>query len=223
MEFKIGDSVLVKSGIKEPDLEEFEIGGWQGRIGEIDTKSNNDNVLVTVEWDSISLEQLPCNYIEQSEMDGLGWQNITLYSSDLEKGIPRDKIEDVKNTQDKLSDKFHWVSLGDEGLRISKILDNVNPHNEIKCLQKWVEYLDNKLTFPIDANVTESEDNWLIKDDDKVIIESLSEIVDLYGIIASIRLEEKKYEFPLCNLEAIDKTKPDFQLIEDYNVWFSNK
>jgi len=223
MKLKIGDSVIVKPGIKEPDLEEFEIGGWQGRIVEIDTKSDNDNVLVTIEWDSVSLNKLPFNYIEQSEIEGLGWQNMTLYSSDLEEAISRDKIGDVKKTQDKLSDKFHWVSLGEEGLRISKILDNVNPHNEMKCLRKWVEYLDNKLTFPINAIITESEDNWLIKEDDKVIIKSLPEIVDMYGIIASISIGGEKYEFPLCNLEVIDKTKPDFQLIEDYNIWFSNK
>lgn len=40
MNIKIGDSVIVKQGIKEPDLEEFEIGGWQGRVVEIDTKSD---------------------------------------------------------------------------------------------------------------------------------------------------------------------------------------
>jgi hypothetical protein len=29
--FKIGDSVIVRQGVQEPDLEEFEMGGWQGR------------------------------------------------------------------------------------------------------------------------------------------------------------------------------------------------
>jgi len=32
---KAGDSVVVKSGTKDPDLE-IDIGGWQGRIVEID-------------------------------------------------------------------------------------------------------------------------------------------------------------------------------------------
>jgi hypothetical protein len=223
MNFNIGDSVKVKPGIKEPDLEEFEIGDWQGRIVEIDTKSDNENILITIEWDSISLRELPDNYIEQSEIDGLDWQKITLYGSELEKSTSRDKKENVKKAQDKLSKKFHWASFGEEGLRISKILGNANPHNEMKCLQKWVDHLDKKLTFPIDAFVSESEDNLLIKDGDKVIIKSLPHIVDLYGIIASIRLGGKRYEFPLCDLEVIDRSKPDFQLIDDYNIWFSNK
>ena len=45
MNLKIGDSIIVKEGIKEPDSEEFEIGGWQGRVIEIDndTDKNNDD------------------------------------------------------------------------------------------------------------------------------------------------------------------------------------
>ncbi|MFA5434029.1 MAG: calcium-binding protein [Candidatus Paceibacterota bacterium] len=220
---KLGDSVIVKQGVKEPDLEEFEIGGWQGRVVDIDTKSDIDNILITIEWDSLTLKQIPSNYIEQSEREGLDWENMTLHESELEKTKPRDKKENVKQTQEKLSDKHYWDSLGDEGIRISKVLDKVNPHDEMKCLQKWVEYLDNELTFPIHAIVSDSEDNWLIKSGDKVIIKSLPHIVDMYGIIASIRLNGEKYEFPLCDLEAIDKTKVDFQLIDDYRTWFANR
>ena len=91
----------------------------------------------------------------------------------------------------------------------------------MKCLQKWVEYLDNELSFPIHAIVSDSADSWLIKCGDKVIIKSLPHIVDMYGIIASIRLNGEKYEFPICDLEAIDKTKADFQLIDDYKTWFA--
>ena len=223
MNMKLGDSVIVKQGVKEPDLKEFEIGGWQGRVVEIDTKSDKDNILITIEWDSLTLKQIPSNYIEQSEREGFGWNNMTLYESELEKIKPRDKKESVKQAQNKLSDKHHWDSLGDEGIRISKVLDKVNPHDEMECLQKWVEYLDNELTFPIHAIVSDSEDNWLIKSRDKVIIKALPHIVDMYGIIASIRLNGEKYEFPLCDLEAIDKTKIDFQLIEDYRTWFANR
>lgn len=222
MKLKIGENVIVKSGIKEPDSEEFEIGGWQGRIVEIDTKSDEENNLVTIEWDSISLKQLPSNYIEESEIEGLDWQRMILFDSDLEKAIARDKTENVEKTQGKLSDNFHWVSMGDEGLRISKILNNINPNDEMKCLEKWLEYLDNKLHFPIKAIVTESEGNRLIKEGNKVTIQSLPNVIDMYGIIASIKLKGKKYELPLCDLEVIDKSKPDFQFIKDYSIWFSN-
>ena len=220
---KIEDSVIVKQGVKEPDFDDMEIGGWQGRVVNIDTESDIDNVLITIEWDSLTLNQMPSNYIEQSIRDGFEWQNITLDAAELEKTKPRDKKKDVKKAQDKLSDKYYWASFGDEGIRISKVLSNVNPRDEMKCLQKWVDYLDIKLTFPIQAIVSDSEDNWLIKIEDKVLIKSLPHIVDMYGIIASIRLKGKKYEFPLCDLEVLDKTKDDFQLINDYKIWFANR
>jgi hypothetical protein len=223
LNLKIGDSVVVKQGVKEPDLEEFEIGGWQGRVLEIDTNSDKDKVLITIEWDSLTLVQISADYIEQSEIDGFDWSSMILYDSDLEKSIPRDKEENVKKAKDKLSDKHFWASLGEEGLRISKILQGVNQRNEMKCLQRWVEHLDKELTFPIQAIVSESEDNWLIKSGDKVLLKSLPHIVDMYGIIASIRLNGKKYEFPLCDLEVIDKTQTGFQLIDDYRIWFANR
>lgn len=80
----------------------------------------------------------------------------------------------------------------------------------MKCLQKWVEYLDKELSFPIHAIVTESDDNWLNKTGGRVILKSLHHIVDMYGIIASIRLYDKKFDFPLCDLKVIDKKKGDF-------------
>jgi hypothetical protein len=220
---KIGDSVVVKQGVKEPDLEEFEMGGWQGRITDIDTKLNKDHILITIEWDSLTLVQIPSDYIVQSEIDGFDWSGLVLYDSDLEKSVPRDKKENVKKAKDKLSDECYWASLGEQGLRISKILHGVNPHNEMKSLQKWVDHLDKELTFPIQAIVTESEDDWLIKSGDIVLIKSFTHIVDMYGIIAKIRLNGKKYEFPLCDLEVIDKTQANFQLIDDYRTWFGNK
>ena len=69
----------------------------------------------------------------------------------------------------------------------------------------------------------DSEDNWLIKCGDKVVIKSLPHIVDMYGIIASIKFNGKKYEFPLCDLEVVDKGIIDYQLIDDYRTWFANK
>lgn len=220
---KIGDSVVVRQGVKEPDFEEFEIGGWQGRVIEIDTDSDKDNVLITIEWDSLTLFQMPSDYVEQSEIDGFDWSSMVLYDSDLVNSVSRDKKENVEMAKEKLSNKYYWASLGQEGLRISKILHGVDPQNEMKCLQKWVEYLDNELTFPIHAIVSDSEDNRLIKSGDKVIIKSLPHIVDMYGVIASIRLNGKKYEFPLCDLEVIDKALTDYQLIEDYSIWFANR
>jgi hypothetical protein len=52
--FKIGDSVVVKSGVKDPDLG-IDIAGWQGRIAEIEKKDSS----VGIAWDSMTLKNMP--------------------------------------------------------------------------------------------------------------------------------------------------------------------
>jgi len=222
MKFKLGDSVVVKQGIKEPDFEEIEIGGWQGRIIEIDANQNENDILVTIEWDALTLDQIPSNYISQSEKDGYEWKNIALWASEIEKTKARDQKENVKETQSRLSEKHYWLSLGDQGARISKVLGEVDIKDIMECLQKWVEHLDKKLKFPIPAVVSCYDEGKFIKDGDKVIIKALPHLVDTYGIIASIKKERKKYEFPLCDLEVVNKKDINYQLIEDYKTWFAN-
>ena len=69
MNFKIGDSVSVKKGIKDPDLG-FDIGAWQGRISEVDI----DDDLICIDWDSITLQQMQASTITQSEKEG--WDHL---------------------------------------------------------------------------------------------------------------------------------------------------
>ena len=60
-ELKIDDSVKVKNGILCPDMEDLCIGGWQGRISEI-AEDDDDNTIVRIEWDSITLKNIPDYY-----------------------------------------------------------------------------------------------------------------------------------------------------------------
>ena len=74
------------------------------------------------------------------------------------------------------------------------------------------------------ATITTKEENgWIIKDGDTVKIKSLTHIVDMYGIIAKITREGEKYEFPLCDLEVVDTKSKNYQLIDDYRIWFGNR
>ena len=223
MSFKIGDSVVVKQGVKEPDSEGFEIGVWQGRIIEIDKLSNAENIVICIEWDSITLNQLPSNYIHKSEIDGLDWQIMNLYDTDIDKTVSRDNPNDVTRVQDLLTDKYCWSSIGDEGLRISEVLEGLKPDDDMACYDRWFEFLSSKLSFPLNSIITDSSDSWLIKTGDRIQIKSLSNIADLYGIIAKIKFNGKSYDYPLCDIRAIDIKSSDYQLINDYRVWFANR
>ena len=90
-------------------------------------------------------------------------------------------------------------------------------------MYRWSEYLDEKLSFPIKAQVVESQDYGTVKFGDTVSIKSLPHLVDMYGIIAKIKTGTMSYDFPLCDLEVIDKTSTNYRLIDDYRVWFANR
>lgn len=223
MSLEIGDNVIVRQGIKAPDSEEVEIGGWQGRIIKVDKEISKDNILITIEWDSLTLEQLPSKFIQESEIKGFDWKIMNLCESDLNKTVPRDKANKVKKIQRKISENYYWASFGDEGLRISHVLGKVDQRNEMKCLEKWDKFLDENLSFPIHVIVDESEDSRIIKTGDNLIIKSLSNCIDMYGIIAKVKFQGNTYHVPLCDLDVEDKGSMNYQLINDYRTWFSNK
>jgi len=222
MNLKIGDSVKVKHGILEPDNEEFEIGGWQGRIIKIDRETNAENILITIEWDSQTLKQIPTEYIIESEVEGLSWQTMVLFESDIEKADARDTIKELKSMQNKLEDEYYWSSFGEKGIRIEEVLKGINQKYENESAQRWYEYLESNLSFPFKAVVSLESYSTSIKDGDVVIVKSLIDSVDLYGIIAKTSFERHNLDIPLLELEVKDEKSKNYQLLNDYKVWFSN-
>ena len=87
--FKLGDSVVVKPDVTDPDLD-VNIGGWQGRISEISEKDN----LICISWDSLTLQQMSDDMIDQCEEEGLDWANMYLNPVEVELTSPRDSQKD---------------------------------------------------------------------------------------------------------------------------------
>lgn len=85
-DFKVGNTVKVKEGIVCPDMQDLIIGGWQGIISEI-TKSDNGNLLIYIEWDSITLENMPEAFIDDSGENGLGFSSMSLLDNEIELAI----------------------------------------------------------------------------------------------------------------------------------------
>ncbi|EFI34381.1 hypothetical protein Dthio_PD1733 [Desulfonatronospira thiodismutans ASO3-1] len=123
---KAGDSVVVKSGTKDPDLE-IDIGGWQGRIVEID--KNQKTFLI--EWDSHTLKHMPSEVIEQCEAMNWDWERMYLYQEDIDPADPRDNNEDRENISSHLNNKYSWAGLGEEGKRILNVLEKAKSGDDI--------------------------------------------------------------------------------------------
>jgi preprotein translocase subunit YajC len=84
-----GDSVVVKSGVIDPDLD-IDIGGWQGRVMEVD-----DGDTVFIRWDNITLQEMGLDIAIQCENNNLDWEVMTLYMADVQKATRRDTEKDV--------------------------------------------------------------------------------------------------------------------------------
>ena len=96
MKFKIGDSVIVKSGVLDPDFG-IDISGWQGRIEEVD-----DGETVFIRWDSITLREMRLDMIIRCENENLDWELMTLDMDEIVVTTARDSEADVSRKASQL-------------------------------------------------------------------------------------------------------------------------
>jgi len=96
MALHAGDSVVVKSGVLDPDFG-IDISGWQGRIEEVD-----DGETVFIRWDSITLREMRLDIIIRCENENLDWEVMTLDVDEIEVTTARDSKEEVSRTASQL-------------------------------------------------------------------------------------------------------------------------
>ena len=89
MKLDIGDSVVVKPGVIDPDLDN-DIGDWQGRVIEA-----YDGDSVFIRWDSITLQKMGLDLTIQCENENLNWEFMTLDMAEVQKAASRDTEKDV--------------------------------------------------------------------------------------------------------------------------------
>jgi hypothetical protein len=217
---KIGDSVVVKQGFKDEELE-TDLSGWQGRIIDIREADDENEILIDIAWDNITLRNMPKSYIEESEEEGMDWTEYALYASDLELTQSRDTETNVKDSKEEINECVRFLSWGEQGKRINKILSG---YDENEFLYAWGEYLDDNLAFPFEAEISpDADDRGPLKTGDKVIVHGIEDVDDLYGIIVELRRGREKFHFPLCDIEPKSKDDATNQIVMDYVVWFANR
>jgi ribosomal protein L24 len=189
---KIGDSVVVKSGVKDPDLG-IDIEGWQGRIVEIEKKDSS----VGVAWDSVTLKNTPVWAIEKCETEGLDWSRMHLHSDEVELANPRDTEKDIEEIVKKLKSKYAWLYLGEEGKRIQAVLEGVSPDDYWTALKRWGEHLEKVMHFPFDAEIRAADERGPLQPGDRVRVKGVSLLDDSHGVIVEIRLGRRRYDHPL--------------------------
>ena len=221
-DFKVGDSVAAKPGTNL----DGDISGWQGRIVDIYQHEDAEARTILIEWDSITLQNMPESVIIHCEREGLDWAEMGLFEHEVLLITVRDTEDDVAEVQAEIHDQYVWIGMGDDeaqGRRIQAIMNSVNKHDEIAVLEAWDRHLRANLTFPFEAEVYEFQERGPLKVGDKMKVVSIAECDDLYGIIVEVRIKRNKSHFPLCDLEVCNKKSSNHPLVADYRFWFANR
>ncbi|MGH9768277.1 MAG: calcium-binding protein, partial [Blastocatellia bacterium] len=217
---KEGDSVVIKPGVKDPDSG-ANIGGWQGRVSDIN--AGEDETLIGVLWDSVTLKKMPRSMIEYCEEEGLDWREMYIGADDVKPASARDTEEDVEDAIEEIESQTSWLFLGEEGKRIQKVLAGIDPDDTMEIFEAWEKHLGEKLKFPFEAEVSEHQSRGPFRIGARVTVKGISGVDDPYGIIVEVVKDRSSYEFPLCDLEATDQKSKNHQLLNDYSVWYSNR
>lgn len=218
----VGDPVVVKQGISDPDTD-GDISGWQGRISVAEDLESDG--MVEIRWDSQTLKHMPLSMIKYCEKEGLDWQVMNLVAEEVEQTTARDTERDIKNALKEIHKHSTWLFLDEEGERIQRVLYGIDPGDDIKLLKAWKGHLNEKLRFPFDgelSEVSELQERGPLHTGDCVNVKSISGADDMYGIIVEVRRGREKFDVPLCDLEVMDQSSTNYQIVRDYAVWFAN-
>ncbi len=217
---KVGDCVRVKDGLTDPDFD-MDISGWQGRITTVD--EYEEETIVAVQWDSITLQNMPAALVEQCDEEGFNWSEISLTVDDLELASCRDDPHEVDHMIHKMSKHIEFAQLGGRGERIKKVIGSIDEENYVDALDAWSSYLQQTLVFPIPAKIDEFEEEFPFPRGESVSISHISGVDDYYGILARMDHNGTMVDFPLCDLAALDKKSKNYEAVKDYRVWFANR
>ena len=193
------------------------MGGWQGRVSEI------QDDIICIEWDSSTLSIFPDKYLSQCEEDGLDWKRIYLEKKDVEFVNEVNADTELVKKREEIQLKHYWDWLGETGKRISKVLKDVNPNDDLAAFDAWEKYLKSSISFPFEAEIAEYQEKSAFRQGDKIKIHSILGYEDLYGIIAKIRFNGAVYHFPLCDVDVLDNKSKNYQVVDDYKNWFANR
>jgi len=106
MKIKVGDSVRVNEGVSDPDFPQFSIAGWQGRVTELIDGDDIEEPMISIEWDSITLNSYTEDYLAMCDEEGLDLLSMNLPETELQVVQPRDTLKDVQAAIERLEDLY---------------------------------------------------------------------------------------------------------------------
>jgi hypothetical protein len=217
MTFSTGQVVRVKPGQKDEETG-ISLAGWSGWIKAIYPEYGT----VEIDWDSLTLLNMPDAYIRHSLDEGYDYLSYTLEEGGVEVTEPRDTPEQVEDMREELEARYHDYEMYGGPAYPFTAVEREKFTREILLPQSfsgWLDYLEKHLAFPFPAKVAEGRQTGTLLD-----ILALEDYDDKYGVIAVVKWKDGGAgNFQLCDLEALDKRSANYSHLRDYVVWFANR
>lgn len=102
------------------------------------------------------------------------------------------------------------------------VLKKIKSKKKENQLDNWLNFLEEELKFPFEASIQESE-SYELQWKDIVTVKKIDDFIEPYGILLEIRKGRKKYIFPLCDLEIIEKQSKNRFITEAFLEWWTEK
>lgn len=145
--FSVGADVRVKRGVVDPDFEDVPIGGWAGRITEIQYLNPP---LYLIRWNRPTLDNVHPIYRKRCERDGFDIEEMWLSEKDLEHDVG-----DPAKIEEPTKIVTRPLNMDDQDDRIRAVFgltsDDLLPESDEESLRAYHEYLAAKLSFPFEA------------------------------------------------------------------------
>jgi hypothetical protein len=218
--FGVGVDVRVKRGVVDPDFEDVPIGGWAGRITEMQYLNPP---LYLIRWDQHTLNNIHPIYRNRCERDGFDIEEMWLAENDLEPGTG-DPVPIEQPTKIVTSP----LNMDDQDDRIRSVFnltsDDLLPESDEESLRAYYKFLAANLAFPFEAKYS-YEPRPLESKTCAITVLGLLDPEEFpgddHGLFCQARRDGEVIELPLTEVE-VAKGNPNARLIDDYTVWFVN-
>jgi hypothetical protein len=214
---KKGAFVRVKNGTQVPDFDDQLMDGWEGEVIQVYQEEHT----IEIKWDIKTLLGIPYQYLHDTISGGYDHEVMTLFPEEVEISTKRESSQEEK---EQLDTKIHWIDFYDtqeKNQQYDQIFNGIMVSDSNAMFQRWEEYLGTTLRFPFEVEVVELARGWA-RLGAKIKLLAIGEYDDLQGVLGIGTYNREAITIPLCNLEAVDKDSENYELVNDYVVWFAN-
>lgn len=210
--FKEGDSVRIGKNVIDEDSR-IGLSGLVGRVEDI-YYGYDEEIIYEIELDSISLRQLPADFIEEAIRVEDDFQNFELAENQLKKCRARDSAADTKGAYRKNLHRYLWNYLDEVTQKRLQTILLQKPN--LLDWENWQLFLEKKLKFPM---AVKSRGMIDFRKGKRLEITGIAGYNEEAGLIMYVNARNQSGSYPLFDLIPTAKNAALKQIFEDYYIW----